>query len=174
MNSNFSFKLETSHVSFLSISDLQRITYMGRSQESFNKKEREKKKKKRKQEKRERREQKKLQEKTPVEFVYADEFGNLSTTPPDKNKKSEIKASDIQLVPQKKTIKDRPIYLRDGIIKHMDVDKGYGFIRDADTSQSYFVHSSELYDGVKLNDKVIFKVGKGPKGPIAIEVRPLK
>ena len=66
---------------------------MGRSQESFSKKEKEKKRRKKKQEKRERREQRKAEkeERGAVSFedmlAYVDENGNLTSTPPDPSKK---------------------------------------------------------------------------------------
>ena len=60
---------------------------MGKSQQSFNKKEREKKRRKRQKEKAERREQRKEEGKEKKSFedmlMYVDEDGNLTPTPPD-------------------------------------------------------------------------------------------
>ena len=143
---------------------------MGRSQESFNKKEREKKRKKKKAEKRERREQRKQESKKSAEFMYVDEFGNLSPTPPEIKKSSEIKASDIKLSPEKKSYDDRPKYVRSGVVKYIDSSRGYAFVKDNQSGDSYYAHPSELEQGIKLNDRVQFKEGKGPKGPIALKV----
>ncbi|MEO0339936.1 MAG: hypothetical protein AAF242_12060, partial [Bacteroidota bacterium] len=59
--------------------------------DSFSKKEREKKRRKKNQEKAERRKQRKLEGKTTEEFMYLDENGNLTSTPPDPNKKPQNK-----------------------------------------------------------------------------------
>ena len=75
---------------------------MAKSQQSFNKKEKEKKRRKKKKDKLERREQRKLEreEVGPKSFEdlirYVDEDGNLTTTPPDPTKKKEeIKLENI-------------------------------------------------------------------------------
>ncbi len=140
--------------------------------DSFNKKEREKKRQKRKREKEQKREQRKLEGKKPVEFMYVDEFGNLTETPPDPNlKKKKIKAEDIEISIPRKGKSDQPNFLREGIVKFFNTDKGYGFIVDRATKDSFFVHVDGLVDQIKDNDKVTFEVGKGPKGPIAISVK---
>jgi len=64
-----------------------------------------------------------------------------------------------------------------GIVKWFNGDKGFGFITPEDGSKDLFVHHSEIkMDGYKsLNDgqKVEFDVGKGQKGPCAVNVKPL-
>ena len=90
---------------------------MAKSQQTYNKKEKEKKRLKKKQEKAERREQRKLEreEKGPVAFEdlirYVDEDGNLTTEKPDPNiKKKVIKASDIMLgVPRREKVEFDPV-----------------------------------------------------------------
>ena len=64
---------------------------MGKSQETWNKKENEKKKEKKKKEKEARREERKANAKegNSFEIAYVDEFGNFSSTPPDPTKKNE-------------------------------------------------------------------------------------
>ena len=59
--------------------------------DSFNKKEREKKRRKRRQDKAEKKKQRKLEGKKPAEFMYLGADGNLTSTPPDPNKREEIK-----------------------------------------------------------------------------------
>ena len=64
--------------------------------DSYNKKERDKKRRKRKQEKIEKRKQRKLEGKSTQEFMYMDENGNLTSTPPDPSKKKEVKLEEIR------------------------------------------------------------------------------
>jgi cold shock CspA family protein len=145
-----------------------RKSYMA---DSYNKKEREKKKAKRKKEKRERREQRKQEDSSPPEFMYVDEFGNLTTTPPDPSQKRKIKAEDIDVSTPKqdKSVSMDPV--KNGKVKFFNEEKGYGFIIERDTQNSYFVHIDSLIDPIQDNDQVSFEVGMGPKGPIAIEVK---
>lgn len=139
--------------------------------DSFSKKDREKKKRKRKEEKAARREQKKNDEKKGNQIMYVDEFGNFTTTPPDPKQKSKVKLEDIEIaVPKKDEIEDdSPI--RNGRVKFFNAEKGYGFIIDDATGESYFAHANNLVEEVFDNDRVVFEIGTGPKGPIALEVR---
>ncbi len=148
---------------------------MGRSQESYSKREKEKKRIKRKKEKQERREQRKLEKeergkKTFQDMLsYVDSDGNLTSTPPDPTEKVEIKAEDIVLgVPPKE---HEPVQIiRYGRVKYFDHDKGYGFILDRDSQESVFVHASQCSSPISESDKVTFKIEKGPKGPTAAQV----
>jgi len=145
---------------------------MGRSQDSFNKKEREKKRQKKKKEKRERKEAKKLEPSKEIEFMYLDADGNLTATPPDpKEKKEEINIEDIEVSIPKSDKSDVPNYQKSGIVKFFNTEKGYGFINDGDSGQSIFVHIENCRDKIKEHDKVTFEIGKGPKGPVATDVR---
>jgi cold shock CspA family protein len=140
--------------------------------DSYNKKEREKKRQKRKKEKQQRKEERKLEGKKTQEFMYLDEDGNLTSTPPDQTrKKKEISIEEIQISTPKKEESDRPKFMREGIVKFFNTEKGYGFIADKETRESFFVHIDGLVDEIKENDKVSFEVGKGPKGPIALAVK---
>ena len=149
---------------------------MAKSQQSFNKKEKEKKRLKKKKEKLERREQRKLEkaESGPLAFEdmlsYVDEDGNLSSTPPDPAKKKKIKAEDIVLgvPPTDKSIIET---VRNGQVKFFNEEKGYGFIIDIETKDSIFVHVNNLSEPIQENDKVTFEVEMGPKGPNAINVK---
>jgi len=155
---------------------------MGKSQETFNKKEREKKKRKKKKEKAERRaerkEQKKLEalEGKPKEdnFMYVDEDGNLTSTPPDPKKKRKINAEDIVLGIPKKGEIDPADLIRKGVVKFFKEDKGYGFIVDPNTNESFFVHAKSLSEPITDRDKVTFEVEMGPKGANAVNVNLVK
>ncbi len=149
---------------------------MARSQVSFNKKEKEKLRRKKKQEKESRREQRKLEkaEEGPKSFEdmlsYVDENGFLTDTPPDPAKKKKFRAEDIVIgVPLRDEAPQDPV--RKGQVKFFNDEKGYGFIVDAETSESIFVHASNILQHIHDNDKVLFEVENGPKGPNAVQVR---
>jgi len=138
--------------------------------DSYQKKEREKKKRKKRKEKQERKEQKKFEGKTQVEFMYVDEDGQFSTTPQDKPKQ-KVKAENIELGVPKREDSGQSKYEREGKVKFFNAEKGYGFIVDQETEESYFVHVNDLEEEIDTNDKVDFEIGTGPKGPIAINVQ---
>lgn len=148
---------------------------MAKSQQTFNKSEKEKKRRKKKQEKAERREQRKL-EKAEIGKVsfedlirYVDEDGNLTTEKPDPAKKKKIKASDIQLgVPSRENVAFDPV--RRGRVNFFNSEKGFGFISDMDTRESVFVHVNNVNEEIQEGDKVTFEVEMGPKGASAINV----
>ena len=59
-----------------------------------------------------------------------------------------------------------------GTVKFFNVQKGFGFIA-ADDGKEYFVHQSDLGDGISLNenDAVEFDVEEGDRGPKATNVK---
>ncbi len=152
---------------------------MSKSQQTFNKREREKKRAKKKKDKAEKREARKLakaergESGTEIEFMYVDENGNLTAEKPDPTKKIEIKAEDIELgVPRNSS---EPMdFVRRGKVKFYAEDKGYGFITDKATKDSIFFHINDVYDGIKENHIVTYEIGKGPKGNKAIKVEQVK
>jgi len=152
---------------------------MAKSQESYNKKEKEKKRLKKKREKAERREQRKLEkaESGPLSFEdqisYVDENGNLTSEKPDPTKRIEVKAEDIVLgaSPRDNSTMDPN---RRGKVKFINDDKGYGFLYDAASEESVFVHINNIVDNVREGDKVTFQIEMGPKGPSAVNVQLVK
>ena len=150
---------------------------MARSQETSSKKEvRNKKEKKRKD-----KEKKRLLKKDNVKkssfddmIAYVDEFGMLSSTPPDPNKKRQIIAEDIELGATKNDASQKADYIRKGVVTFFNDSKGFGFIRDMETKQSVFVHANNLLEIIKENNIVTFEIGKGPKGPTALKVKLFK
>ncbi|WP_020534546.1 cold-shock protein [Lewinella cohaerens] len=139
--------------------------------DSFNKKEREKKRQKRKKDKAEKKERKKLDNSKPIEFMYLDENGHLTAEKPDLSLRKKAKLEDIEVSTRKQEKSDESKFTKAGVVKFFNTEKGYGFIAEKETGESYFVHADSLIDQVKDHDKVTFEIGKGPKGPIAIEVR---
>lgn len=142
--------------------------------DTWNKKEREKKKLQSKKVKAEKKQERKDQPKNGNDLdsmlAYIDENGNLSSTPPDLRKKVEIKAEDINLGATR--IDENPEdAIRKGIVSFFNDAKGYGFIRDQKTQESIFVHANALTESIKENNKVLFEVEMGPKGPTAVRVK---
>lgn len=58
-----------------------------------------------------------------------------------------------------------------GTVKFFNTSKGFGFIKDADSSREYFVHSSGLKDSIRENDEVTFDLEQGKKGLNAVNVK---
>ena len=58
-----------------------------------------------------------------------------------------------------------------GTVKFFNVSKGFGFIKDDDSSNEYFVHASGLIDKIKEDDVVTFELAEGKKGINAVNVK---
>jgi cold shock protein len=58
-----------------------------------------------------------------------------------------------------------------GTVKFFNSLKGFGFIKDNETSKEYFVHSSGLKDKIDENDEVTFDLEMGKKGLNAVNVK---
>jgi CspA family cold shock protein len=58
-----------------------------------------------------------------------------------------------------------------GTVKFFNEEKGFGFIKHADSNKETFVHANGLIDKIKADDKVEFEVQQGSKGPNAVNVR---
>lgn len=146
---------------------------MGRSQETFHKKEIRNKKEKKRKEKEKKRLARKENDKSSFDdmIAYVDELGNITSTPPEEQEKSEVKLEDIQVGVPKKEESDESIAIRKGIVKFFNEDKGYGFIKDMNSQESIFVHVNNIEEPIKENNKVSFEVEKGPKGPTAVRVK---
>ena len=146
---------------------------MGKSQETFNKKEKEKKRLKKRKEKMEKKEERKAQpKKSSLEdmMAYVDEFGNITDTPPDPAAKKKVKASDIEInVPKRSEEEVDPI--RQGRVEFFNHEKGFGFIKENESNEKYFVHVSSLSEEIDEGNKVTFEIEQGPKGLNAVRVK---
>lgn len=148
---------------------------MGKSQETYSKKEKEKKRLKKRQEKALKREERK--ENSPGGgldnmMAYLDANGNIVDSPPEITKKVEIDAEDIVLgVPSREYEEE---VAPEGKVAFYNDSKGYGFIKDLRSQESYFFHVNGLIDEVRENDKVTFELERGPKGMNAVKVKILK
>ena len=150
---------------------------MGRSQETFNKKEvRNKKEKKRKEKEKKRLARKENEKKSGMDdmIAYVDENGMLTSSPPDPTKKKDVKLEDIEIgIPKREAVQnDDPI--RKGIVSFYNDSKGFGFIIDSETKESVFVHANNLLEEIKEGNVVSYEVEMGHKGPSAIKVKLFK
>ncbi|MFD1294088.1 cold-shock protein [Lutibacter holmesii] len=144
---------------------------MAGSQETFGKKEREKKRLKRKKDKQLKKEERKANGQESM-FVYVDEFGQLTDTPPDPANKIKVDASTIEIgIPKKEDREEEEVADKVGKVSFFDTSKGFGFILDTNSQEKYFVHVSGLIDQIAENDKVTFELEKGLKGMNAVKVK---
>ncbi|MFZ8837231.1 MAG: cold-shock protein [Flavobacteriales bacterium] len=102
-------------------------------------------------------------------IAYVDEFGNITDSPPDPSEREEINAEDIELgIPKKEKVELDTV--RTGFVSFFNDEKQFGFIRDADSQESIFVHASNTMQPLRENMKVRFEVEQGPRGLSAIKV----
>jgi cold shock CspA family protein len=148
---------------------------MGRSQETYSKKEKEKKRLQKRKDKEEKREQRKANSSKGKGFedmiMYVDEYGQFSSTPPDPSKRKEMNLEDIQLGARIEAPVDESEKIREGVVLNYNDSKGYGFIRDLKSQESIFFHVNSLLSEVKERDKVTFETEQGKKGLNCIRVK---
>ena len=58
-----------------------------------------------------------------------------------------------------------------GTVKFFNDSKGYGFIKDEESNEEYFVHANGLVDEIRQDDEVTFDLEEGRKGVNAVNVR---
>jgi cold shock CspA family protein len=146
---------------------------MSKSQETWNKKETEKKKQQKKKEKEQKKQERKDNPKSSnMEdmLAYVDEYGNITSTPPDPKKKIKVNEADISIgIARQVAVEVETV--RKGTVTFFNESKGYGFIKDSETQESIFVHVNGLEEPIKENNKVTFEIESSPKGPNAVKVK---
>lgn len=148
---------------------------MARSKETFNKKEQEKKKLQKRKEKQLRKEERKAAGASSFEdmIAYTDEFGNITSTPPDPTKKKkEVKVDDMIIGARNMNTGEEQVDpIRKGRVTFFNDSKGYGFIEDTESKDSIFVHVNALIEDVREGNIVSFETERGPKGLNAVNVK---
>lgn len=146
---------------------------MARPQETFNKREQEKLRAQKRKEKQEKKEARKANPKLSGEdlYVYVDENGHLTSTPPDPSKRIEIDVESIEIGVSRRTESDEIPAERRGTVDFFNESKGFGFIKEVETGEKYFVHISGLIDKVKEGNLVTYDLEKGAKGMNAVNVK---
>ncbi|MGX9985015.1 cold-shock protein [Chryseobacterium sp. POL2] len=140
--------------------------------DSFSKKENFKKKVQKQKEKALRREERKTSNNKGKDledlFTYVDEYGRLTSTPPEK--REEIKLEDIRLGAT--PIEEEDVR-KTGFITFFS-EKGYGFITENDSKENVFFHSNNCSVPLKKGNKVSFEKEKSPKGFSAVNIELIK
>jgi cold shock CspA family protein len=145
---------------------------MGRSQESFNKKDVRNKKEKKRKEKEAKKLARRDGEKSSFDdmIAYVDENGVITSEPIDPKSKTEIKLEDIAVsVPKGSTEEVDPV--RKGTVSFYNESKGFGFIKDIETKQDVFVHANNVIGEIKEGNLVTYEVENGQRGPNAVRVQ---
>ena len=147
---------------------------MARSQETFNKKEKESKKLKKRKDKEIKKEERKANSgkggSLDDMMAYVDEHGNITSTPPDPSKKIVINEEDIQIGVAKREDAG-PEEPKTGKVTFFNDSKGYGFIKDSMNQESYFVHVHGCIDEIQEGDNVTYELERGQKGWNAVNVK---
>lgn len=147
---------------------------MGRSQESFQKKEvRNKKEKKRKEKEAKRLARKDGDKPNSLDdmIAYVDENGMISDTPPDPDKKTEVNVEDIVIGVPKAEDAEPEDAVRKGTVTFFNQSKGFGFIRDGQSGESLFVHVNNTTEPLLEGNSVSYEMERGPKGMMAVNVK---
>src|SRR5258708_21399327 len=104
---------------------------MPKSQETWNKKEKEKKRQKKKEEKAQRKEERKAHASDgslDSMLAYVDEYGNITSTTPAITKKKRINAEHIEIVVPKRNPPEYVHTNRTGVFTCFNQSTGFGFI----------------------------------------------
>jgi cold shock CspA family protein len=143
---------------------------MARS-ETYGKREKEKKRIQKRQDKEQRREDRKAEKPKSFEemLAYIDENGNITSTPPDGTQKRAVNEFEIDLTSKNKG-SVAPPGQRHGVVKRFDTSKGYGFIRDSQTSEEFFFHFKSANFEIAQSDRVTFKTEQSPRGSNAVSI----
>ena len=140
---------------------------------TFGKRENEKKKQARRLEKQNRKEERKQSGKANSfddMIAYVDEYGMITSTPPDPDReKEEIKQEEISISTAKQ---EEPDVLK-GRVEHFNVEKGYGFIKDLAGTDKYSFHVNNVLTNIVENDIVTFDLEQGKRELNAINICPL-
>jgi cold shock CspA family protein len=149
---------------------------MGKSKETFSKKEKEKKRLKQKQDKKLKSEERKANKKDGNSLesmmAYLDENGNLTDKAPDPSKKKVFRQEDIEISVIRKP--EEPATFRMGMVSFFNTEKGFGFINDLTTRERVFFHVNDLLEQIEESDKVQYMAEHGPRGLSAVQVSRVK
>lgn len=136
-----------------------------------NKRDIEKQKQQKRLEKQKRKEERKANGTASFEdmIAYVDANGMLSSTP-DEGTKEEVSLESIEIAIPKKEEEPEQTVLH-GRVEFFNESKGFGFIKDINSTEKYFFHVSRLIDPVDVNTKVTFELERGARGMCAVNIK---
>jgi cold shock CspA family protein len=146
---------------------------MAKSQVTFNKREKEKKRLSKRVEKQQKKEDRKASSTgggLDNMLAFVDEYGMLTDTPPDPTKKLKVKAENIEVSIPKREREEKPA-LRKGRVEFFNSSKGFGFIKELDSQEKFFVHVHGLLEDIVENNIVSFEIERGARGMNAFNVK---
>ena len=138
---------------------------------TVGKRENEKKRLAKREEKQKKKDSKKLSSKSSFDdmIAYVDEYGMISSTPPEENvKKKEINLEEIMIATPKKE-DEEPVILR-GRVEFFNESRGFGFIKDLSGVEKYFFHVNNVVTEIKEGNVVTFDLERGIKGMNAVNI----
>ena len=146
---------------------------MASSQETYNKRDQEKKRLKKRLDK-----QQKLTDRKANSqgggfenmIAYVDENGMITDTPPNPANRKKIDAGSIEIGVPKREAVETPT-TRKGRVEFFNHSKGFGFIKELDTQEKFFVHVNSLTEEINEGDTVTFELERGFKGMSAVRVK---
>jgi len=101
-------------------------------------------------------------------IAYVDQYGNITDTPPDPAKMPKVDVENIIIsTPKKEDIIEEPLK---GRVEHYNNEKGYGFIKDSQSTEKYFFHINNAPSEIAEGHTVTFEVERGQKGMNAINI----
>ena len=123
--------------------------------QSFGKRENEKKKRARRLEKQKRREERQAGGPSSFEemIAYVDENGRIADTLPEKSGREEVRPEDVPIA-----------------TPNFNESRGYGFIKDMESSEKYFFHVSSAPPDIAEGHIVAFGTERGTRGMNAVSI----
>jgi cold shock CspA family protein len=103
-------------------------------------------------------------------IAYVDENGRITDVPPDPSARKKIDADSIQLGVPKRDAEEVST-IRKGRVEFFNTSKGFGFIKEDDTQEKYFVHANNLTEVIIEGDQVTFEIERTFKGLNAVRVK---
>ena len=138
---------------------------------SFNKRELEKKKDQKRKEKQQRKDVRKAAGSKSFDemIAYVDEFGVITDTPPDPDKKkTEVDLENIMVsTPKKEDVEETEL---SGRVDYFNVEKGFGFIKNLSDTDKYFFHVSNAPANIAEGNMVTFELERGDRGMNAVKI----
>ena len=137
---------------------------------TVGKRENEKKRLAKREEKNKRKEERKSNKSSFDDMIaYVDEYGMITSTPPEENTgKQEINIEEIMISTPKKE-DEVPVILQ-GRVEYFNESRGFGFIKDFSGVEKYFFHVNNVVTEIKEGDTVTFDLERGPRGMNAVNI----